>query len=271
MTMPVTTRELSVPGAVLHYEVRGSGPLLVLVGSPMAAADFRPVAEVLATDRTVVTLDPRGYGASTVDEPDQASTADLRARDVVAILDDLGARDADVFGSSGGAVTGLALVSLSPERVRTLIAHEPPLIELLADPAPQRAATQQVIDTFHTAGVHAAWRAFMAMAGFEPPEPAGEPPQPTERERREAARFFDHDLRATSGYRPDLDALRAARTRIVVGIGAGSQALLTWEASTALAELLGSAPVTFPGEHVGFLTDTAAFADAVRESLLAQA
>ena len=129
----MSTHELSVPGAVLHYELRGSGPLLVLVGTPMGAGEFQQLADAMADDHTVITLDPRGYGDSTIDDADQPSTVDLRARDVIAILDDRGADTADVFGSSGGAVTGLALMTGWPQRVRTLIAHEPPLSQLLPD------------------------------------------------------------------------------------------------------------------------------------------
>ncbi|MBX7455950.1 alpha/beta hydrolase [Mycolicibacterium sp. 3033] len=267
----MTTHELTVPGAVLHYEVRGRGPVLVLVGSPMAAADFQPLADAMANEHTVVTLDPRGYGASTIDAPDQPATVETRAQDVVAILDDMGADAADVFGSSGGAVTGLALVTGWSERVQTLIAHEPPLIELLPDAQSRHADTERIVDTFHADGVHAAWRAFMINAGFEPPEDGGETPPPSEEERRHAARFFDHDLRATTGYRPDIAALATSQTRIVVGIGAESAALLTHQTSSALADVLGIHTQFFPGGHVGFLTDMPVFAEALEASLRTQA
>ena len=148
----LTTHSLAVPGVRLRYEVRGasaSGPLLLLLGAPMPAADFAPLAEALASDHTVVTTDPRGIANSHLDDPQQDSTPELRADDVAAILDALDAASADVFGSSGGAVTGLALVSRHPKRVRTLIAHEPPVLELLPDAAAQRATTENIIDTFH--------------------------------------------------------------------------------------------------------------------------
>jgi pimeloyl-ACP methyl ester carboxylesterase len=135
-----TTHTLDVPGARLHYEVRGEGPLLVLTGAPMAAAAFWPLADVLAADHTVVTHDPRGISASVLDDPEQDSTPDLRADDLAALLDALDAESADVIGSSGGALTGLALVARYPGRVGTLIAHEPPLLELLPDAAERRAA-----------------------------------------------------------------------------------------------------------------------------------
>ncbi|MFD5187376.1 alpha/beta fold hydrolase [Streptomyces sp. NPDC058357] len=154
------THTLHVPGAHLHYEVRGAGPLLLVMGSPMDAGAFAPLADALANDHTVVTHDPRGISGSTLDDPEQDSTPERRADDVAAILDALGADSADVFGSSGGAVTGLALVARHPARVRTLVAHEPPVMELLPDAAEQRAMTEDIIETFHREGQGAAWMKF---------------------------------------------------------------------------------------------------------------
>ena len=69
MTLPITTHTLHVPGARLHYEVRGAGPVVLVIGSPMASAEFAPLADALATDHTVVTYDPRGIAASSIDDP----------------------------------------------------------------------------------------------------------------------------------------------------------------------------------------------------------
>jgi pimeloyl-ACP methyl ester carboxylesterase len=273
MTLPITTRSLSVPGARLHYEVRGRGPLVLVIGSPMASADFAPVADALAIDHTVVTYDPRGIANSAIDDPEQDSTPELRADDVAAILDDFGAESADVFGSSGGAVTGLALVVRHPGRVRTLVAHEPPLLELLPDAARHRANTEAIIDTFHSDGLHAAWFKFMVTAGFDidagPEDKSGAPvpAEPTEQDRREAARFFDHELRGTTRYVPDVEALKAGPSRVVIGIGEDSRHLLTYQTSLALCELLGTAPAMFPGDHGGFMGAPTEFADTLRNVL----
>ena len=160
-----TTHTVSVPGGRLHCEVRGTGPLVILTGAPMGAADLAPLADALADSHTVVTHDPRGIGRSVLDDPTTDSTPDLRATDLIRLLDTLDVKSADIFGTSGGAVTGLALVARYPDRVRTLVAHEPPLLELLPDAAARRAAVDAVIDTFHRAGIDAAWGAFMSTAG----------------------------------------------------------------------------------------------------------
>ncbi|WP_150245420.1 alpha/beta fold hydrolase [Nocardiopsis quinghaiensis] len=260
-----STHTLRTPDGTLYYEVRGEGPVLVLTGAPMGAEEFTPVADLLARDRTVLTHDPRGISRSPLNDPEQDSTPELRADDLITLLDALDADSADVLGSSGGAVTALALAERHPRRVRTAVAHEPPLMELLPDAAEQRAATEDVIATYHREGVSAAWAEFMANAGFPVEEGDGAPAEePPERMLADSARFFAHELRHTALYVPDTDALRSGQARIVVGVGSDSGSLSTSRTSTALADLLGTAPVAFPGGHGGFADDPEGFAAVLR-------
>jgi pimeloyl-ACP methyl ester carboxylesterase len=243
-------------------------PPLLLLGAPMRAADFAPLAEALATDHMVVTTDPRGIANSTLDDPQQDSTPELRADDVAAILDDLDVGAADVFGSSGGAVTGLALAARHPTRVRTLIAHEPPVLELLPDAVAQRAKTDEIIEALHSDGVAAAMAKFMANAGFDVnPEGAPVASEPSPEQIAHGTRFVAHELRGTATYLPDIAALTRGPTRVVVGIGAASGGLLTYRTSTALAEQLGTPPVEFPGDHGGFIGQPEEFAKTLRAVL----
>lgn len=268
MTRSATLR---VAGATIYYEVRASGPILLVFGSPMASPMFTPLADALADHYTVVTHDPRGISRSTIDDPNQDSTPELRADDVVALMDALGTEDADVFGTSGGAVTGLALVARHPRRVRTLIAHEPPVLELLPDAAVHRAGTEALIEIFHRDGVSAAWAAFMGTAGFDD-DPEDMPPgmmEPTEQDIADGARFFGHELRWTTRYEPDIAALRDGPARVIVGVGVDSGDLLTYQTSAALAERLGTPMVTFPGDHGGFIGHPQAFAETLGEVLTA--
>jgi pimeloyl-ACP methyl ester carboxylesterase len=259
-----------VSGGTLYYEVRGSGPLLIITGAPMKAAEFGSLADALATDHTVVTHDPRGVAGSVLDDPATDSTPDRRADDLLSLLDALEAEDADVFGSSGGAVTGLALITRHPDRVRTLVAHEPPLLELLPYAADWREKIEGVVETSRQHGIGAGWGAFMQTAGFATGgSDAPPPPQttPTDQDIADSVHFFEHELRGTTRYVPDFEALRPHTPRIVVGIGEGSSGLNTWETSKALAALLDIEPVYFPGDHAGFLGQPVEFADRLREVL----
>jgi len=272
-TVPATIATLEVPDARLHYEVRGEGPLVVLVGAPMDATSFAPLADRLAADHTVLTTDPRGIHRSPVDDPDRDSTPEMRADDLSRLLTHLDAGPAAVLGSSGGAVSALALVQAHPEQVRTLVAHEPPLVELLDDREQRRAATDDIIATYLSDGPAAAWMKFLADADITMPEDdgsTGAPSGPAERDPQEVAderHFFVHELRATTHWQPDVAALRSATTRIVVGIGHESAGQTCDLTSTALAAALGIEPTMFPGDHIGFVEDPDAFATRLRPVL----
>jgi len=256
---------IQIDGGTLYYETRGEGPVLIITGSPMGAGGFTQLADALASDFTVITHDPRGISQSTLDDVEQDSTPDLRAADLVALLDALGVEAADVFGSSGGAVTGLALVARHPDRVRTLIAHEPPLLELLPDAEEQRAATQDIVDTYREQGLGAAFAKFMANAGFEPGDQPPPPSSNPEQDATDGARFLGHELQGTTTYVPDIAALNGRA--IVVGLGAESAKLLTADTSRALASQLGSETTEFPGDHGGWMSHTEQFAAVVRRVL----
>ena len=91
---------------------------MVLVGAPMDAGPFGPLADLLAGDYTVLTTDPRGINRSPVDKTDQDSTPEMPAGDLSRLMAQVDAGPAVVLGSSGGAVSALALVQAHPELVR---------------------------------------------------------------------------------------------------------------------------------------------------------
>jgi pimeloyl-ACP methyl ester carboxylesterase len=162
--------------------------------------------------------------------------------------------------SSGGAVVGLALVTGHPGQVRTLVAHEPPVVELLADAAQLRAQIDDICDTYRVEGAEKAMQKFMAHAGLGegPAREAGPPqwepsPEQLARMRATTGHFLAHLLRPTTRYRPDIEALQTASTRIVVAGGARSKGQLANRSALALADQLGTTMVDFPGDHGGFL------------------
>jgi pimeloyl-ACP methyl ester carboxylesterase len=270
MTETVTAACLAVPGARLHYEVRGQGPLVVLVGAPMDARSFAALADLLATDHTVLTTDPRGINRSPVDDPDRDSTPELRADDLSRLISHLDAGPAAVLGSSGGAVSALALAQAHPGQVHTVIAHEPPLDELVDDRADLRERTEDMIATYLSGDVHGAWRKFLATANIHMPDELIDAIWGGDRDAQTVAdeRYqFAHMLRATTRWRPDIATLRSARTRVVVGIGADSTGQLCDRTSRALAAALGIEPSIFPGDHIGFAEDPGRFAVRLREVL----
>lgn len=259
-----TTHALDVPGAVLTYDVRSgdpAGPVLMMIGSPMGAGGFATQAGHF-TDRTVVTYDPRGVERSKKVDPTTPSTPEQHADDVHRIIAELGAGPVDLFASSGGAINGLALVALHPEDVRTLVAHEPPLVAILPDRADAMAVTRAVHESYLRGGFGPGMAHFIAVVSHQGPvtpelaaQPAPDPAMfglPTEDDGTRTDALLAQNIISLTLFEPDVDALRAASTRIVVGVGAESGGELAHRAAVVLAERLGVEPTIFPGNHGGF-------------------
>jgi pimeloyl-ACP methyl ester carboxylesterase len=263
---------INIPGGTLYYELRGSGPVLLLIpGGPMDAGGFAPLAERLADRYTVVTYDCRGNSRSAHDGAPQELTAELHADDADRLLEVVGAEPAYVLGSSGGALYGLDLVARYPGRVHTLVAHEPPVSSLLPDAARWRAFNHEIAGIHRKDGVFAAMEKFGAATGLH-----GGGSEPTTPEAREAAArmmgnldlFMGHLIPVIGNHTPDVAALRASSTRIVVGVGeASTPEQLPYRTAHVLAAELGLAPTPFPGDHGGFSSDPDAFAARLHEVL----
>jgi clorobiocin/coumermycin A biosynthesis protein CloN7/CouN7 len=267
MSLP-TSHSLDVPGACLYYEVQGSGPTLMLIGHPMGVSGFSAIAPLLAEYYTVVTYDPRGFARSTIEDRDQDGEPDLLADDVRRVLEAVGDGPAHVFGSSGGAVTGLALVARYPGWVHTLVAHEPPLTLLLPEADDARAGMHDIYDTYRNAGTGAAWAKFFAFTGMNRPRQSGDTaPEPTTGMDVTSERFFGHGLLPIALYQPDLSALQDSPTRVVVAGGTTSKGEFPQRTAAALAERLGTPLIDFPGGHGGFASDAREFAALLRLTL----
>jgi pimeloyl-ACP methyl ester carboxylesterase len=286
MTEP-TTYTLDVPGAVLYYDVRrddaGTEPVLLLIGSPMGATGFTTLAGHF-TDRTVVTYDPRSAGRSLRTDGAAETTPDEHADDLHRLISVLDAGPVDLFATSGGAVNALALVARHPEEVRTLVAHEPPAAQELPDREAALAVSVDIHETYRRAGVGPAMAKFIAFVSHEGPVPADYVDRPapdpavfglpTVDDGSRDDPLVGQNMISCTHYRHDFEALRAAPTRIVVAVGTESSQQMAGRAAAAVAERLGTTPVTFPGGHDGFLGgeygrtgDPDAFATTLRKVL----
>jgi pimeloyl-ACP methyl ester carboxylesterase len=265
MTEP-KTYTLDVPGAVLTYDVRSAEsstqPVLLTIGSPMGADGFTTLAGHFG-DRTVVTYDPRGAWRSRRTDGAAENTPDEHADDLHRLILALDAGPVDIFASSGGAVNALALAAKHPEQVSTLVAHEPPAAQELPDREPALAASVDIHETYLSRGFAPAMAKFLALIMHQGPLPAGFADQPapdpalfglpTEDDGSRDDPLVGQNIVSCLHCRLDFDALRAAPTRIVVGVGVESGPMMAGRAAVAVAGRLGTTPVTFPGGHDGFV------------------
>lgn len=260
--MASTTGFLDVPGARLRYAVRGDGPPLVLLHGNGGDGDvFQFIAEPLAQHYTVITYDARGNSRSTLttDDPGPQSVRE-RADDALAIIDALTDEPPFVLGSSGGAVTALDLLSRFPERVRLVVAHEPPMFTVLPDADVHAAFFAGVHATLQREGVDAAFQKFAAGIGMPAPDQAVEParlPGPISellvRMHANLPFMLGHEMLDVVGYQPDVPALAASADRLILGIGADSREFRPALPARAFAPTINAELVEFPGDHAGYL------------------
>jgi pimeloyl-ACP methyl ester carboxylesterase len=263
-----TTHILDTAEADIAYDVHGplptadGRPPLLMIGQPMTASGFATLASHFK-DRTVVTYDPRGLGRSTRKDGRVDNAPTVQADDVHAVIEALGAGPVEMFASSGGAVTALALVAAHPEDVTTLVAHEPPLIPVLPDAAAAERARAGVRDAYEAKGAGNGMAAFIAMTSWrgeftddyfaQPAADAAAFGLPAGDDGSRDDPLLSDRSWAVSGYRPDVDALAAAPTRVVIAVGEESGTTFTGRTSLATAELLGQQATVFPSHHGGFL------------------
>jgi pimeloyl-ACP methyl ester carboxylesterase len=278
-TLAVQTFTVGEGDDLITYDVRGdvsSGTPLFILGSPMEASYFAPLAEHF-TDRPVITYDPRG----TARNPHGTSplTPERHAEDIHRVIQAAGAGPVDVFASSGGAVNTLALVAAHPGDVRTAVAHEPPTAALLPDRDRILAVAEDMRATYETQGNGPAMAKFIALVMLDgelpddyldrtAPDPAMFGMSAEDDGSRDNALM--RNLGTCNAYEPDLGALAVLGDRLVIAVGADSGQQMAARGGRSVAARLGSEVAIFPKGHAGFMPgdgDPDGFAARLREVL----
>ena len=235
---------------------------LMLIAHPMTAEGFTTLASHF-TDRTVVTYDARGLGRSARTDGSLAQAPATSAADLHAVLTAAGLGPVDVFASSGGAINGLAWVAAHPNDVTTLVAHEPPILGALPDAEFAFAAQTAVEERYHADGWGAGMAAFIALTAHRgefdatflaqpQPDPAAFG-LPAEDDGSRDDPLLSGVGKDVTVFEVDIDAVRAAATRVVTAAGVESRDTLTWRTTEAVAAALGLPVTEFPSHHGGFL------------------
>ncbi|MER6732332.1 alpha/beta fold hydrolase [Streptomyces puniciscabiei] len=255
-----------------HHDVTGSGPvLLVLPGGAGHPMGLGPLTERLAAHFTVVTYDPLGlaHGRLGLPVPEQrvADWSEGAHRLLEAVLPDGGS--AYVFGTSSGGITALDLLARHPGRLAHVVAHEPPVVQVLPDADRQRTMFAEVADTYRAAGLRAAGARLAAGLDGAPAPEAGEarPPAPGEELTMPMGVFLTRVLLPFTAYVPDTAALRSVSARLTLGAGTGSRGRLLHRTAVTAAESAGAAFTEFPGGHLGALEHPEEFARCLVDAL----
>ncbi|WFE31887.1 alpha/beta hydrolase [Micromonospora sp. WMMD975] len=265
---------IPVDRARIHYQVRGSGPVLFISQSGEGDANRTVDLAGHLDDRfTVITYDRRGLSRSILDEPTAPVSLRQHAADAVAVLRQVTDQPATMLGLSLGAAIGLHILAEHPGVVGTLIAHEPIALGFLdardADTARQELAG--IVEVHRDSGWRAAAAQVARVLGINPHDQQVEPgitAFPFTDQRAANFEFFlANDLAAVLDDTLTLADV-APDARIIPAVGRSSPPDgFDYLAGLALAEHLGAVAERFPGGHNGNLTHPRAFASKVRDLL----
>lgn len=243
-----------------HFEVAGRGPTLLLLEAGIGdAASSSAAAAALEHHYTVIRIDRRGLSRSCDRATD--GTLAIHSDDALAVLDSLGAeQDVSVFGASIGALIALELTIAAPQRMRTVVVHEPPLETLLAQP--DRAHKLDEVEALAEKDVVAAIEKMGSIVGSgDAREPEAPVPGPAGDPLTNLNSFFAGDFRAVRDYTPAYDTLRHHASTICVTAGTHSRGRFEYRCAARLADTLGAEFVEIPVGHSALVDFPRATAD----------
>ena len=267
-----TISTIEVAGDTLFYKVTGEGtPLLLIAGGGGDGDLYLPLADALPDSFMVITYDRRANARSSMNHSDQFSVLQ-QAEDAVAILDAVGVQDAYVFGNSSGAVIALEMVRRFPERVKGVIAHEPPLARL----HPNADKWHRFFESCYQASFGwggASWAASKFLFGIEVPVwqmisaqlSAQKYVKPEQSQRdderipsKQASQYLiRQELLPVTEYELDFDYFLKINTPVVIAVGTYAQQHNTflYQIGEQLCNRLNSTCTLLPGHHGSFMDD----------------
>lgn len=260
---------LEVPGARLYYEVRGSGPLMIMVpGANGEANIFKWVAEHLAAHYTVVTYDRRGFSRSKLTGPqDYDHRIETDADDVRRLIQHLSDKPATVFGSSSGGIVVLKVLIHHPSVVHTLVPFEPAAVKQLPDGQKWLDFFLKLYDLYRQSGMEPALKKFREQAFAESDRQLMARAPKNEYTLANANYWFEHELRQYPAVDLDLNALKANADRIILMAGRESRGYPCYDVNVELGKKLNLNLIELLGGHSGFASQPADFAREFMQAL----
>ena len=251
-TMPLTTATTtSADGTRIAYEVRGTGPALVLVDGAMCQRSMGPsrgLAEQLASRFTVYAYDRRGRGESGPGASPYAAAREVE--DLLAVLAAAGPT-AHVFGSSSGATLALEAARAGAPIDRLAVYESPFIVD--DTHAPNDPRLPEVVRELVAEGRRgAAVRTFLRTVGAPAPVVAAMRFTPVWKKLTAVAHTLPYDLSIVVGHQQGqpLPAgyYDGVRCPTLVIAGAKSPAYMR-HAQAAIAESVPDARLeTLPGQ-----------------------
>ncbi|MEJ2890060.1 alpha/beta fold hydrolase [Actinomycetospora aeridis] len=264
---------IAANGTTLYYELRGSGPPVVLISGAPGDAGFWPeLADLLADEFTVLSYDRRAHSRSPRPENWVTTSIDEHADDTAALLEALDLAPAVAWGHSGGGLVLTSLALRRPDVLRGAVFHEPAFFTVTpAGRAVVEGLQGTVADAMARGGPPLAMELFLRWADgdevYESLDPAFR-----DRMLGDGEVLFGMEMELSLSYLPTPDQLGGLAVPSVVLAGADNRdpdAVLhgLYGAAQWTAVGLGAPLVETPGAHVPQITHPRELAALIRPIL----
>lgn len=192
------------------------------------------------------------------------------ADDVARLIKHLSSDPAIVLGNSFGALVGLQVVLDHPDVVKLLIVHEPQAVRLLPDSDKTLNRIKEIHDTYRKHGMPPAYKMLAesvklsqgeAMGLMEATNPKNGPYNFSN-----AQYFWEREVLFYPFHYFDVDGLKQHKGKLLLANSEQTDPdAFHYRPNVVLAEKLGLDVETFPGGHMGALTNTDEFAQKLQK------
>ncbi|HBF75185.1 MAG TPA: alpha/beta hydrolase [Lactobacillus sp.] len=275
---------LNQTGATLDYNVKGNGPVLILIpGANGTGNIFQGAVAFLQHKFTVVTYDRRGYGNSKLTKPLPEEAADIHstyrlktdASDVAALAKQLSPNDPIyIMGTSSGSIVAMETLQDYPDIIKGAAFHEPPINSFLPTAKQDQADNDEIVKTAFDQDMGAAMKKFgKVMRIGELDAKMMTKPAVSLKDNDDPAvagmkYWFQYEIRQYTSRKMDIDQLAQYSDRIHLLNGTDSVGSYPQDVNAFLSNYWHLPIYDIPGGHLGYAQKPEGFATTLEAVLL---
>ncbi len=237
-------------GVSLYYEVQGEGQAMLMIhGASLDAGLYEQAAKLLAKHYKVIIYDRRGSSRSKAEEG-VPYDLDTQVEDAKELLEHLGIQNVILVGASAGAIISHRFLLRYPDMVERVLLYEPAVVTLLeGTEQSKREWVDHMEDLIARKKLNTAVFEFVQSIGELDSRAPEKGQEQSMREMTNLYNFLQKEYETFIEYRPDLEASRRLKDKIIIAVGDGSgQAPYAVAARTFAAEI-GVQEIYYPGLH----------------------
>lgn len=275
---------LNQKGATLDYNVKGNGPVLILIpGANGTGNIFQGAVEFLQHKFTVVTYDRRGYGNSKLNEPLPAEAEEINstyriktdAADVATLAAKLSPNGpVYIMGSSSGSIVAMEILQDYPDIVKGIAFHEPPINSFLPNAKQDQENNNAIVKSAFEEDMGVAMKKFgqfMRIGGLDAKmmsKPAVNLKGNDDPAVVGMKYWFQYEIRQYTSRQIDIDQLAKYSDRIHLLNGTDSVGSYPQDVNAFLSDYWKIPIYDIPGGHLGYVQKPEGFATTLEAVLL---